>query len=101
MKTNILNYFHICISVPLKGVLVKKEIFFNARSFLSIYETCTIFEKPWKIIFQSSKKDLDDIFFSMEYGVYWARKSSCFEIFGNRKYGLFWLMEDNTFFKAE
>ena len=32
---------------------------------------------------------LDDIFFSMEYRVFWVRKSSCFELFRDRKYGLF------------
>ena len=42
-----------------------------------------------KIIFQLSKKQKDDIFFSMEYHVYWLLKSSCFEIFGGGKYGLF------------
>ena len=29
------------------------------------------------------------ILFSMEYHVYWVRKSSCFELFGDGKYGLY------------
>ena len=41
------------------------------------------------MIFQFSKKWLDDNFFSMEYHVYRLLKSSCFEIFRDGKYGLF------------
>ena len=42
-----------------------------------------------KMIFQLSKKRSDDIFFSLEYHVYWLLKRSCFEIFGDGKRGLF------------
>ena len=42
-----------------------------------------------KMIFQFSTKWQDDIFFSMEYHVYWLLRSSCFEVFGDGKYGLF------------
>ena len=39
-------------------------------SFLSIYESCLIFEVPRKTIFPFSKKQWDDISFSMEYRFY-------------------------------
>ena len=38
---------------------------------------------------QTNKKQWDDIFFSMEYHVYWLLKNSCFKIFGEGKYSLF------------
>ena len=48
-----------------------------------------------KLIFQlykkkNKKKRWDDIFFSMEYHVYWSLKSFCFEFFRDKKYGIFW-----------
>ena len=39
----------------------------------------------------SSQKTARYIFFSMEYHVYWLRKSYCFELSGHEKYGLFWV----------
>ena len=41
-----------------------------------------------EMIFQFSKEQQDDIFFSMEYHVYRSLKSSSFEIFRGGKYGV-------------
>ena len=41
------------------------------------------------MIFQFSEKGLDDIFFIMEYHVYWLLKGSYLGIFGDGKCGLF------------
>ena len=57
------------------------------------------------MIFQFSKKRYD-IFFSMEYYVFWLLKISCFEFFGDGKYGLlfgqkvdgiYWLLKSSCF----
>ena len=41
------------------------------------------------VFFLSKKFMQDDIFFSMEYYLYWLLKSYCFELFGDVKDGLF------------
>ena len=63
-------------------------------SFLSIYETCTMFYEIRILYFspqkkKKEKKRWDDVFFSMEYHIYWLLKSPCFELFGDGKHGLF------------
>ena len=53
---------------------------------------CTF--QRWKYsLFVSKKLMQDDIFFTMEYHVYWVRKSSCFELFEDWKHGLFLIQE--------
>ena len=48
----------------------------------------------WKYsLFISKKLMQDDIFFSMEYHVYWVRKSSCLELFEDWKHGLVLIQE--------
>ena len=61
-----------------------------------------------QLYIKETKKRWGDIFFSMEYHVYWWLKSSCFEFAGGGKYGIFepkswwkydiyWLLKSSCF----
>ena len=79
-------------------VSVSKRIFFQRGklverlSFLSIYETCMIWER-WFYSCQENHKMIFslawNIMFTVEYHVYWLLKNSCFEFFGDGKYDTF------------
>ena len=91
----------------------KKNLFQRKKlverwSFRIIYETCTAQEMRRRMlqfyIKKTKKKRWGDIFFSMEYHVYWQLKGSCFEYCGDEKcdifdpkswwkYDIYWLLK--------